>query len=128
MVLFTPDGVEITRLPGEVDPDQYMRVLTEGMNGARPVKATLAAALAPGAAARDKLAPEDWRMLAYYSWITDEQQLASREGTAGNARAPRQGVSGRSGGHGDAPRAAGVGRGVAREGRSRRSTRRRRIV
>ena len=79
MVLFTPDGVEITRLPGEVDPDRYMRVLTEGMNGARPVKATLAAALAPGAAGRDKLAPEDWRMLAYYSWITDEQQLASKK-------------------------------------------------
>ena len=35
MVLFTPDGTEITRLPGEVDADQYMRVLTMGMNGAR---------------------------------------------------------------------------------------------
>jgi thiol-disulfide isomerase/thioredoxin len=79
MVLFTPEGTEITRLPGEVDPDQYMRVLTLGMNGAKPVKATLAAALATGAAGRDKLAPEDWRMLAYYSWITDEQQLASRK-------------------------------------------------
>ena len=48
MVLFTPDGAEITRLPGEVDADQYMRVLAMGMNGARPVKATLAAALAAG--------------------------------------------------------------------------------
>jgi hypothetical protein len=40
------------------------------------VKAALAAALASGTAGRDKLAPEDWRMLAYYSWVTDEQQLA----------------------------------------------------
>ena len=52
MVLFTPDGVEITRLPGEVDPDRYMKVLTEGMNGAQPVKATLAAALGQGAGPR----------------------------------------------------------------------------
>jgi thiol-disulfide isomerase/thioredoxin len=79
MILFTPDGREITRLPGEVDADQYMRVLAMGMNGARPVKATLAAALSAGAAARAKLAPEDWRMLAYYSWVTDEQQLVPKK-------------------------------------------------
>jgi len=72
MILLRPDGTEITRLPGEVDADQYMRVLTLGMNGARPVKQTLAAALARDGA---KLTPEDWRMLAYYSWETDEQQL-----------------------------------------------------
>src|ERR1700690_3761417 len=35
MILFKPDGSEITRLPGEVDSDQYMRVLAMGMNGAR---------------------------------------------------------------------------------------------
>ena len=48
MILFKPDGTEITRLPGEVDAEQYMRVLALGMSGARPVKDTLAAALAPG--------------------------------------------------------------------------------
>ena len=37
MILFNPDGTEITRLPGEVDADQYMRVLAMGMIGARPV-------------------------------------------------------------------------------------------
>ena len=76
MILFNPDGTEITRLPGEVDADQYMRVLAMGMNGARPVKSTLAVALAPvkgGVAA--KLSPEDWRMLAYYSWETNEDAL-----------------------------------------------------
>ena len=45
MILFSPDGREIVRLPGEADPEQYMHVLTMGMNGARPVKETLAAAL-----------------------------------------------------------------------------------
>ncbi len=79
MVLLTPEGGEITRLPGEVDADQYMRVLAIGMNGARPVKATLAAALATDPGARAKLAPDDWRMLAYYSWVTDEQQLVPRQ-------------------------------------------------
>jgi hypothetical protein len=76
MILLQPDGSEITRLPGEVDAEQYMRVLALGMNGARPVRETLAAALAPGGA---KLTPEDWRMLAYYSWETDEQQLLPKE-------------------------------------------------
>ena len=76
MILLKPDGSEITRLPGEVDAEQYMRVLTLGMNGARPVKETLAAALARDGA---KLTPEDWRMLAYYSWETDEQQLVPKE-------------------------------------------------
>lgn len=79
MVLFTPDGTEITRLPGEVDADQYMRVLAMGMNGARPVKATLTAALAAGSGGATPLTPEDWRMLAYYSWVTDEQQLTPRK-------------------------------------------------
>jgi thioredoxin-related protein len=76
MILLKPDGTEITRLPGEVDADQYMRVLALGMSGARPVKDTLAAALAP---AHAKLTPEEWRLLAYYSWDTDEQQVVPKD-------------------------------------------------
>jgi thiol-disulfide isomerase/thioredoxin len=75
MILFTPDGGEITRLPGEVEVDQYMRVLAMGMNGARPVKETLAAALSSGSGAA--LSADDWRMLAYYSWDTDEHTLVA---------------------------------------------------
>ena len=82
MILFRPDGTEITRLPGEVDAEQYMRVLTMGMNGARPVGETLAAALSSGADAPG-LSADDWRMLAYYSWDTDEHRLI-----AANALAP----------------------------------------
>jgi len=74
MVLFTPDGNEITRLPGEVEPDRYMQVLALGMNGARPVKETLASALSTSDA-HASLRPEDWRMLAWYSWETDESQV-----------------------------------------------------
>ncbi len=69
MVLFRPDGTEVTRLPGEVDAAQYMRVLTLGMNATRPVKTLLAAALSDNPA----LTPADWRLLAYYAWETDHE-------------------------------------------------------
>jgi hypothetical protein len=82
MILFNSEGSEITRLPGEVDADQYMRVLAMGMNGARPVSATLAAALDPAGKDSAGLAPDDWRMLAYYSWDTDEQQLVPKKDVA----------------------------------------------
>jgi thiol-disulfide isomerase/thioredoxin len=71
MVLFRPDGTEITRLPGEADPERYLQVLAIGMNGARPVSDTLKTALADG----HGLTSDDWRMLAWYSWDTDDQQL-----------------------------------------------------
>ena len=83
MILFTADGREITRLPGEVDAEQYMRVLNMGMNAARPVKETLAAALATDATKGGKaLTPDDWRMLAYYSWLTDDGELLPKERVA----------------------------------------------
>jgi len=81
MILFDPDGREIVRLPGEADPEQYMRVLTMGMNGARPVKDTLSAALSKGHT-HAWLSADDWRMLAYYSWVTDEQQLIPEKNVA----------------------------------------------
>lgn len=73
MVLFRPDGVEVTRLPGEVDGERYMQVLALGAASARPVGALLAAARAGKA-----LPADDWRLLAFYSWETDEQALLAR--------------------------------------------------
>ena len=73
VVLFTPQGVEITRLPGEVDAEQMMTVLQLGLSGGRPVKDVLADARASKA-----LTANEWRMLAYYSWDTDEQQLVPK--------------------------------------------------
>jgi len=77
MVLFNADGVELTRLPGEVDASQYTQVLTLGMNAQRPVKAVLAAARQGGAG----LTPNDWKLLAFYSWETDEQQIVPKDET-----------------------------------------------
>jgi thioredoxin-related protein len=76
MVLFNPQGNELTRLPGEVEPARYSEVLTLGMNAQRPVKDVLAQVKA-GAAG---LSANDWRMLAFYSWDTDHQQLVPKDG------------------------------------------------
>ena len=72
-VLFTPEGQEITRLPGEVDAPQALAILQLGLAGGRPVKAVLADALAGKTQAAG-----DWRLLAFYSWETDEQQLVPK--------------------------------------------------
>jgi thioredoxin-related protein len=71
MVLFRADGTELTRLPGEVEPDQYMRVLALGMHATRSVSVLLAAVQS----GKGVLTPADWRLLAYYSWETDEQAV-----------------------------------------------------
>jgi hypothetical protein len=74
MVLFDRDGRELTRLPGEVEPERYGEVLALGLNARRPVAEVLASARAggPGAAALDA---DDWRLLAYYSWDTAGREL-----------------------------------------------------
>lgn len=73
VVLFTPAGAEITRLPGEADPAQMMAVLQLGLAGGRPAQAVLADALAG-----KTLPANEWKLLAYYSWATDDQQLLPR--------------------------------------------------
>jgi len=72
MILFNPSGNEITRLPGEADAAQVMKVLQLGLSSGRPVKAVLADAMAG-----KKLSANEWRMLGFYSWDTDEQQLVA---------------------------------------------------
>ncbi|WP_413195982.1 thioredoxin family protein [Pararobbsia alpina] len=64
MILFSPDGTEVSRIPGEVDFDRYMQALALAMNATHPVRQTVAAGLANGA----KLSDGEWRMLADYSW------------------------------------------------------------
>ena len=73
LVLFNPDGGEITRLPGEADAQQVLALMQLGMAGGRPVKAVLA-----DARAGRPLTANEWRMLAFYSWETDEEQLVPK--------------------------------------------------
>ncbi len=73
MILFMPDGTEITRLPGEVDSDRYLQVLTSAMNSSLSVQDSLKLALA----GTKKISAEDWSLLADYSWDDPEQKLVS---------------------------------------------------
>ena len=70
IILFNPQGDEITRLPGEADAEQVMSVLRAGLAGGRPIKQVLA-----DAREGKMLSPNEWRMLAFYSWDTDEDRL-----------------------------------------------------
>ena len=74
MILFRPDGAEITRLPGGVDVAKYATILDVALERARPVKEIVAAARSGG-----EVAPSDWRLLAYYSWGTDVDGRAMPE-------------------------------------------------
>ncbi len=76
MLLLRPDGSELTRLPGEVDAAKYLQLLTLGLGAARPVKELLAQAQT----APERLQAADWRLLAYYAWDADEQQLVPQAG------------------------------------------------
>jgi len=78
LVMFTPDGAEITRLPGEVDAEQVLALMQLGLSGGRPVKAVLA-----DAQGGKPLAANEWRLLAFYSWETDDQQLVPKDGLPG---------------------------------------------
>jgi thiol-disulfide isomerase/thioredoxin len=74
VILFRPDGAEITRLPGDVDAPKLMALLQAGLAGGKPVKEILA-----GARAGKPLSVNEWRLLAFYSWETDEAQLVAKE-------------------------------------------------
>lgn len=73
LLLMNADGSEITRLPGEVEPAQVLALMHLGLSGGRPAKAVLADALAG-----KPLPANEWRLLAFYSWDVDEQQLVPR--------------------------------------------------
>lgn len=73
LILFDAEATELTRLPGEVDAAQVMAVLQTGLAGGRPVKAVL-----DDARAGKVLPANEWRLLAFYSWETDEQQRVSQ--------------------------------------------------
>ncbi len=73
VVLFNAAGAELTRLPGEVDAEQVMALLRQGLAGGRPIKDVLA-----DARAGKPLLSNEWKLLAFYSWETDEAQLVPK--------------------------------------------------
>lgn len=70
LVLFRPDGRELTRLPGEAEAGQVMELLRLGLAGGRPAREVLA-----DARAGKPITAAEWRLLAFYSWDTDDESL-----------------------------------------------------
>ena len=77
MVLLSGGGRELTRLAGSVDASKYMQLLDRGLAGGNSAKQALEAALAGRS-----LPADDWRMLAFYSWETDDGQLVPEKDVA----------------------------------------------
>ena len=72
VIVFNPAGAELSRLPGEAEPAQIFAVMRNALAGGRPVQAVLADARAGRA-----VSANEWRLLAYYGWDVDEDQLVS---------------------------------------------------
>lgn len=74
VIVFGPDGQEITRIAGGTNMDQYAAVLELTLNSIRPVAQLVASARAGG-----KLSADDWYLLSTYSWIQDRGQALGDE-------------------------------------------------
>lgn len=70
VILFSPQGDEITRLPGGVDIQRYVGILDLAINAIRPVSA-LVSAVQRG----ESIGRADWDLLAYYSWGQDRGKV-----------------------------------------------------
>jgi len=77
MVLLSGGGRELTRLAGSVDAARYMQLLDRGLAGGNSARQALEVALAG-----KSLSADDWRMLAFYSWETDDGQLVPEKDVA----------------------------------------------
>jgi thioredoxin-related protein len=71
MIVFRPDGTEITRLPGGIDIELYVSVLDSAIANLKPIKELVAAVDRDPAS----LEPGDWHLLAYYWWATDADRI-----------------------------------------------------
>ena len=76
LVLFAPDGSEITRLPCELDAEGFAAVLDVALAVWRAGSSTSAALNAALSGTR-ALSADEWTLLSRYSWDTDEGALLS---------------------------------------------------
>lgn len=71
MIVFNPDGEELTRLPGNIDIARYNTVLELSLNQMTPMSDIVQRALTDAA----ELSEAEYRQLAYYSWFQDVSAL-----------------------------------------------------
>ena len=74
VIIFDPRGIEITRIPGGMDIQQYVGILELALNALHPVS-DLVQAVQAGRDIRD----EDWSLLANYSWGQDRGKVLGEE-------------------------------------------------
>jgi len=71
MIIFNPEGEEVTRLPLGVDVSRYNSILAISLEKLRPVSMLVELALNNPA----ELMASDFQQLAYYSWGQDDKAL-----------------------------------------------------
>ncbi len=74
MLVLDAKGTEITRLPGEVDPERYLATMQAALTSALPVKD-----MVKRASNNLPLTDAQWSLLAFYSWDTDEAQAGGKQ-------------------------------------------------
>ncbi len=81
VVILSPRGEEITRIPGGMDIQQYTGIMDEALNSMQPVSELLAVV-----EAGDTLDAGSWQMLSHYSWQQDGGRVLREQPLAGVAR------------------------------------------
>ena len=71
MIIFSPQGEEVTRIPGGIDISRYNSILLSSLDTLRPTRMLVQLALN----SPDQLLASDFRQLAYYSWGQDFEAL-----------------------------------------------------
>jgi len=71
MIIFSPQGKEVTRIPGGIDISRYNSILLASLDSLRPTRMLVQLALN----SPDQLLAADYRQLAYYSWGQDFEAL-----------------------------------------------------
>ncbi|MYM41208.1 thioredoxin family protein [Duganella qianjiadongensis] len=81
LVLFAPDGSEITRLPCELDGERFAAALAQAL-AAHAAGSSAAQAMQAALSAGRALSVAEWNLLADYSWDTDEGALLGERALA----------------------------------------------
>ncbi|NVM78994.1 hypothetical protein FHW83_004831 [Duganella sp. SG902] len=105
LVLFAPDGGEITRLPCELDGELFVSAFDTALAVHR-AGSSAAAALEAALAGARALSADEWSLLSHYSWDTDEARLLGTRALAPTLSALAGTAS--AGGHADAAARLGL--------------------
>jgi thiol-disulfide isomerase/thioredoxin len=74
LVLFAPDGSEITRLPCELDGELFVAAFDVAL-AVHAAGSSAASTLDAALSATRALSADEWSLLSHYSWDTDEGKL-----------------------------------------------------